>query len=304
VSRAKALAVVIPAALALVVAVGVAVASSTSVTITSPKEGQSISQKRVPNLPVFGGVTFASATASSTAYYLRRDGCGTSSDNPHLSITSGTDAGNGCGLTVTVVGVGGDADANAYVDYPSSDGMPLSLDASRKVTGTIDLDSFSVQGTGIAAGAVTVDVSLEALVNGNGVSVGSDSETVVATPGAADYPVNFQITPNSQLDRADISALDLRIHLHGPYAFSGFIANSGKSLITVPSNTASVNRAVQLSLDDPTFGETVPVAINSSDNGWSVVISTPAVGKHTLYVRSTQGFDTSNTVVRHFTVTK
>jgi hypothetical protein len=302
VSRVKAIAVLIPAALALIA--GVAVASSTSVTITSPKEGQSFSQKRSPNLPVFGGVSFATATPTSTTYYLRRDGCGTTSDNPHLSVISGTDAGDGCGLTVTIVGAGGDADANAYVDYPSSDGMPLSLDASRYVTGVIDLDGFGVQGTGVAAGLIEVDVSLEALVNGNGVDLGSDSESVLATPGTADYPVSFTIAPNSQLDKADISAIDLRIHVHGPYAFSGFIANSGKSYVTMPGYTASVNRAVQLSLDDPTFGQTIPVAINSAYTGWSVVIPTPDPGKHTLYVRSTQGFDTSDTVVRHFTVTK
>jgi hypothetical protein len=298
----KALAVAIPAALALIT--GVATASSTSVTITSPKEGQSFSQKRVPNLPVYGSVSFAAATPDSTTFYLRRDGCGTSSDNPHLSITNGTDAGDGCGLTVTVVGVGGDVDANAYVDYPSSDGMPVSFDASRNITGVLDLDGFSVQGTGIAAGLIEVDVSMEALVNGQGVPMGSDSESVLATPGTNDYPVNFTISPNQQLDKADISAIDLRVHVHGPYAFSGFIANSGKSYVNVPGYTASVNRAVQLSLDDPNFSSTIPVAINSAYTGWSVVIPTPATGKHTLYVRSTQGFDTSDTVVRHFTVTK
>lgn len=301
-TRVKALAVVIPAALALIA--GVAVASTTSVTITSPKEGQAFSQKRMPNLPVFGGVSFATATPGSTTYYLRRDGCGTSSDNPHLSITSGTDAGDGCGLTVTIVGVGGDVDANAYVDYPSTDGMPLALDGSRSITGVVDLDGFGVQGTGIAAGDIQVDVSMEALVNGNGVSLGSDSESVLATPGTSDYPVSFTITPNSQLDKADISAVDLRVHVHGPYAFSGFIAGSGKSYVTMPSYTASVNRAVQLSLDDPTFGQTIPVAINGTYTAWSVVVPTPAPGKHTLYVRSTQGFDTSDTVARHFNVTK
>src|SRR5204862_28959 len=66
VSRAKALVVLVPAALALFA--GVAVASSTSVTITTPKEGQSFSKKKVPQLPVTGDVTFAAANANTSLY--------------------------------------------------------------------------------------------------------------------------------------------------------------------------------------------------------------------------------------------
>ncbi len=299
-SRVRALAVAIPAALALIA--GVATASSPSVTITSPKEGQSFSQKRVPNLPVYGGVTFAAANPNTSLFYVRRDGCGTSNDNPHLSISSGTDAGSGCGSLINgVVGAGGDADAGAFVDYPSADGMPLAPDASRNITGTIDVQGF----VGPAqAGVMEADVSMEALVNGNGVQVGSDAEMVVLDPTASDNVINFTITPNAALDKADLSGIDLRLHLHGPYVFSGFVATNGLSFVDIPSYTASANKSVLLSVDDPTFANPVPVAINSSQDGWSVVIPTPSVGKHTLYAESVQGFDTSAVVARHFTVTK
>ena len=302
-SRAKALAVLVPAALALIA--GVATASSTSVTITSPREGQSVSLRRVPNLPVYGSVTFAAATPNTTRFFMRRDGCGTSNDNPHLSVTSGTDGGDGCGLVVSsVAGPGGTVDQGAFVDYPSEDGMPLTVDASRAITGTIDLEDFTVEGAPAGAGQVTVDVSMEALYQGNGVDIGSDSENVLVTPAAQDYPVQFTISPNQILDRKDLSGIDLRVHVEGPYVFSGFIGNSGKSWVDVPSYTASVNRTVLLSLDDPTFASPIPVAINSGYSGWSVVIPTPAVGKHTLYAESVQGFSTSSVVVRHFTVTR
>jgi len=292
--------VLIPAALALFTAV--AVASSTSVTITTPKEGQSFSKKRVPQMPVVGGVTFAAATPNTSLFYVRRDGCATSYDNPHLSISTGTAAGNGCGSLINgVIGAGGDADAGAFVDYPSTDGMPLSLDASRNVTGTFDIQGFIGPAQ---AGVMEADVSMEALVNGEGVNIGSVTEMVVLDPTASDNLINFTITPNAALDKKDLSGVDLRLHLHGPYAFSGFVATNGLSFANVPSHTASVNRSVLLSLDDPTFANPVPVAINSSSNGWSVVIPTPAVGKHTLYAESVQGFDTSSVVARHFTVTK
>src|SRR5205807_1724120 len=256
------------------------------------------SKKRVPSIPVTGTVTFAAATPNTTTFYVRRDGCGTSNDNPRLSVATGPDAGSGCGSLINgVVGAGGDADAGAFVDYPSVDGMPLALDSSRAVTGTFDIQGFFGPA---AAGVMEADVSLEALDHGNGVPVGSDTEMVVLDPTASDNFINFTIQPNQALDKHDLSGLDLRLHLHGPYAFSGFVATNGASFVKVPGYTASVNKAVLLSLDDPTFAATIPTAINSSQNGWSVVIPTPAVGNHTLYAQSVQGFDSSAVVVRHF----
>jgi hypothetical protein len=300
VSRPKALVVLVPLALALIA--GVAGASSTSVTITTPKEGQSFSKKKTPQLPVTGGVTFASASSNTSLFYVRRDGCGTANDNPHLSISTGTDAGSGCGSLINgVVGAGGDADAGAFVDYPSTDGMPLALDATKTITGTFDIQGFIGPAQ---AGLMEADVSMEALVSGEGVDIGSVTETVLLDPTASDNLIDFAITPSAALDQKDLSGIDLRLHLHGPYVFSGFVATNGLSFVNVPSYTASTHRAVLLSLDDPTFASPIPVAINSAGDGWSVVIPTPAVGKHTLYAQSVQGFDSSSVVARHFTVSK
>jgi hypothetical protein len=128
------LAVVLAATSVLVT--GVAAGATSSVTITSPRAGQSVSLKKNPYLAVAGGVSFAATTAGSTTFYLRRDGCGTSNDNPHLSTASGTDGGDGCGLIFNaVVGVGGDVDQGAFIDFPATDGMPLALDATRAMHG-------------------------------------------------------------------------------------------------------------------------------------------------------------------------
>jgi hypothetical protein len=206
------------------------------------------------------------------------------------------------GLVLTVVGVGGDVDNGAFVDYPSQDGMPLSFDSSRAVQGTITLDGFSLDGNGIAAGLVQVDVTMEALVNGNGVAMGSDAESVLVTPGQTSYPVSFSFLPNAALDKADLSGVDLRIHVHGPYAFSGFVADSGKSLVTLPAYSASLNRSVEVSVDDAGFASPIPARIDGSS--WSNAIPTPAVGRHTIYARSSQGFDTSAVASSTFTMTK
>ena len=292
------------AAVLAVAASAAAGGTAPSLSISTPRAGASVSAKRAPYLAIAGSAQFAPADATDTTFYLRRDGCGTPNDNPHLSVTSGTDAGDGCGLTLTVVGVGGDVDQGAYVDYPTSDGMPLAFDASRNVTGAIDLESFSVNGAGAAGGLVELDVSLEALVGGNGVDAGTDTEQVLVTPGQSDYQVPFTIRPSSSLAGVDGSGLDLRIHLHGPYAFSGFIGNSGKSWLGVPSYAASVNRSVEISLDDPSFADPVPARLSSADGSWSVAVPTPDVGSHTVYAEATQGFDTSSPASTSFKVSK
>ncbi len=285
-------------ALAAVVALttGVAAASTSSVTITSPRASQSISLKKNPYLAIAGGVSFAPTTAGDTTFYLRRDGCGTSNDNPHLSVTSGTDGGDGCGLIFNaVVGTGGDVDQAAFVDFPATDGMPLALDATRAITGAIAL-------TGLEIGLAQVDVTLEALVHGEAVTIGSDSESALLDPTANDTPIPFTIQPSATLDGSDLQALDLRVHIHGPNIYSGFISLNGNSYVHMPSYAASVNQAVQVSIDDPTFAAGVPARISGTT--WSVAVPTPAIGKHTVYARATQGFDTSAPASQSFTVTK
>jgi hypothetical protein len=294
--KAKKPAAIALAALPIVLAAGIAAASPSSVTITSPKSGSSLALHSNPYTAVAGGVSFSAATPQTTRFYLRRDGCGTSNDNPHLSTASGTDGGDGCGLVVNaVVGLGGDADQGAFIDFPATDGMPVALDAGRSITGVVDLQ-------GLGVGAAEVDVSMEALVNGQGVAVGSDSETAVLDPTASDNPVAFTILPNASLAGADLQGVDLRVHIHGPQIYSGFIGNSGKSWTDIPTFAASVNKSVSISVDDPTFANPVTARVDSSGTSWSVAVPTPAVGKHTIFAESTQGFDTSAAASTTFTV--
>jgi len=286
------------AAAAVAVVAGMASAATSSVTITSPRAGQSISLKKNPYLAVAGNVSFAATTPGSTTFYLRRDGCGSSNDNPHLSVTSGTDAGDGCGLVVNaVVGVGGDVDQAAFVDFPATDGMPLALDATRAIDGVVAL-------TGAQVGLAQVDVTLEALVRGNAVTLGSDSASAILDPTGNDTPIPFTIQPSATLDGSDLQALDLRVHIHGPNVYSGFISLNGNSYVDLPSYGASVDKSVQISVDDPTFANPTPARIGSTGSTWSVAIPTPAIGKHTIYAESIQGFDTSAPASQTFTVTK
>src|SRR5439155_7952307 len=269
---------------------GGATASTTSVTITTPKAGQSISLRKNPYLAVAGGATFAPTTAGTTRLYLRRDGCGTSNDNPHLSIATGTDGGDGCGLIFNaVVGTGGDVDQGAFVDFPSSDGMPFPLSTNGPITGQVSL-------TGAQVGLAYLDVTLEALINGEAVTLGKSTGSAVLDPTGDYTPVPFSVQPSSTLDGSDLQALDLRVLVHGPNIYSGFVSLNGHSYADVPSYAASVNKSVQVSLDDSSFASAVPARL--SGTSWSVAIPTPAVGKHTVYARSTPGFDTSASTSR------
>jgi len=274
------------AVVVLAFGVAAAVGSPTAVTITSPKSGSTVSLHTTPYLAIAGNAVFAPSTAGTSRFFLRRDGCGTTADYPHLATTSATDGGDGCGLIFnSVVGLGGNADQGAFVDFPSSDGLPVALDASRDVAGVISL-------TGLGVGAAQVDVTLTALVGGQDVTLGqTTSDLTVLDPTASSSPVPFTITPDAAYAGADVQALDLRVLVKGPYIYSGFIALSGASYVDLPSFAGSVNKTVQVSVDDPTFANAVPARLNGST--WSVAIPTPAAGRHTIYAQSTQGFDSS-----------
>ena len=271
-------------------------AAGSSVTITSPAAGKKISLRQNAYTAVAGTASFAAATPTSTRFYLRRDGCGTASDNPHLSVTSGTDAGDGCGLILDQVGPVGDVAPQATsTDYPASDDMPLAFDGTQPIDGQISL-------TGAQVGLAEVDVTLEALVDGNAVDLGTATGSAVLDPTGASTPVPFTIQPNTSLDGSDLQALDLRVSVHGPNLYSGFVALSGASWADLPTYSASTNKAVQVSVDDPTFSNPVPARLSGTN--WSVAIPTPSVGKHTIYAQSAQGFSTSSPTSVTITVTK
>lgn len=284
------------AALVAALTAAAALSASPSVTITAPKSNQKVSLRQNPHLTMTGTAAFAATTAGTTQFFLRRDGCGTSADNPHMSITSGTDAGDGCGLIIDQVGPVGDVAPQAsFTDYPAVDGMPLAYDGTQPINGQVSL-------TGAQVGLAEVDVDLQALVGGNAVDIGSATGSALLDPTGASTPVPFTIPANLSLDGADIQALDLRVTIHGPNVYSGFVALSGASWMNMPSRAASVKKGVEISVDDPTFSN--PTAAQVTGSNWSVSIPTPSVGKHTIYAESTQGYSTSAPASVTFSVTK
>ena len=285
------------AALGAALATGSALSATSSVTITTPKTNQKVALHSNPTLTVAGTASFASTSAGTSRFFLRRDGCGTSSDNPHLSTTAGNpDGGDGCGLIVDQVGLVGDAAPQAtFTDYPANGGMPVALNGTQPITGKVSL-------TGAQVGVAEVTVDVEALIGGNAVDLGSVTSSAVLDPTGDSTPVPLSIPASSANDGSDIQALDLRVTIHGPNVYSGFVALSGASYVDLPSYTASVNKSVLVSVDNSSFSNAVRAGLSGTT--WSVKIPTPAVGKHTIYVESTQGYDTSAPKSVVITVTK
>jgi hypothetical protein len=283
--------------LAALILAGIASAATAGpvVKITSPKSGSSVSLRRTPYLAIAGTASFAATTPQTTTFYLHRDGCGTSADNPHMSTANGTDAGDGCGLVINgVVGLGGDADQATFIDFPATDGTPLALDGTRAITGVVAL-------TGGQIGLAEVDVDASALVGGQAVELGNTTATVLMDdPTADNTPVPFTIPSNSALDGSDIQALDLRVHVHGPNIYSGFMALSGASYVKVPSYAASVHKSVTVAIDSGT-----PVEARLDGGTWSIAFPTPTtIGRHYIRAQATQGYSSSDTTISTFNVTK
>jgi len=295
--RRKTVLLAVAALLGAAVAAGGALSATTSVKILTPKTGTKVSLNKTPHLAVTGSATFAGSTAGTSRLYLRRDGCGTSADNPHLSATVGNpDGGDGCGLVLDQVGLVGDAAPQAtFTDYPAVGSMPLAFNGTQPITGQVSL-------TGAQVGLAEVDVDVQALVNGEAVDLGSATGSAVLDPTGDSTPVTFSIPANPSLNGSDVQALDLRVTIHGPNVYSGFVALSGASYVDLPSYAASVNKGVLLSVDDPSFANAVPAKVSGST--WSASLPTPAVGKHTIYAKSTQGYDSSAPTSVAISVTK
>src|SRR5207248_9833753 len=135
-----------------------------------------------------------------------------------LTCTHGSDGGDGCVLLFNAVGGAcGDAEQGAFIDFPASDGMPLPLNTHSPINGVVSL-------TGAQVGLAYVDVTLEALINGEAVTLGKSTGSAVLDPTGDYTPVPFSVQPSSTLDGSDLQALDLRVLVHGPNIYSGFVS--------------------------------------------------------------------------------
>ncbi|HEX2293688.1 MAG TPA: hypothetical protein VHN37_00065 [Actinomycetota bacterium] len=142
-------------------------------------------------------------------FFMRRDDCNTDADNPHLSLTDAEDF--DCIPSATLNNVYGPEIATDV--YPAADGVPLTLDPTRKVTGSLSLRSWNGAGIGI----VDVDIKLLGVIAGEEKELGAVQTSYTAVP-AETAVVTYEIELDPALAGAVAEGLTLTVFTHGANA--------------------------------------------------------------------------------------
>ena len=180
-------------------------------------------------------------------FFMRRDACtGDEADNARLSITDGTEPadGNQCGfldygvMNEVYVASGDTAVSDAW---PAVDGLPLVLDATKPITGTINMYSSYLGDplpaeVGVAAGQVEMVIDITGVSAGEDIVVGTAMVEYQVTPGTALYEVKFEIKPGAELDKKSFEEFVLTTTVRGPNALHGlYELDNPASTVIVPS---------------------------------------------------------------------
>jgi len=276
------------------------VQAAPTVTITSPADGDTISRGANPTFTMAGDVSFDTPTPTSQKYFVRRATCSTAaSDQMRLSIVQGTDSG-GCGTLGSItplneIGSTVGVVAPAVDIYPAVDGLPLTLDASRPVTGQITLSSFQ-PGVEAGGGTVTIDITL----TGDSATIGTTSVSYTVLPTQPPVASTFSIQPPASLDKRDFGAITLSVRVRGVHAAHGYFSYNGASFVTLPTYSASFDRRVQTQVNS---GPWVNATVGAELDDWSATVNTPGVGSHFIRARAVQGGVTSAAVTQVLHVT-
>lgn len=106
--------------------------------------------------------------------------------------------------------------------YTAGEGLPFTLDATKKVTGSIFVQSYGPEPAGVVGGATEFNLELLATVNGEEKVLGTFSKEYTTNPTEDTYEVPFEIALDSALDKGQVSALSLNLYNTGASAMHGF----------------------------------------------------------------------------------
>jgi hypothetical protein len=176
-------------------------------------------------------------------FYMRRDGCNTDADNARLSLTDGPDVdGNLCGwlesgiLNEVLIAAGEAPVADAW---PMADGLPLTLDTSKPITGSVTVVSSylgAAPDNGLAAGAPELVVDLVGTSGGEDVVIGTATVPYQVTPAASKYTIEFEIKADGALNNKVFESVTMTTAVRGPAAGHGlYELDDPASFVTIPS---------------------------------------------------------------------
>ena len=260
-----------------------AAGAEATISITSPASGATISRSASPEMDVQGLATFDVAQPGSRSLFLRRNGCGQGQDNTtFMSTTAGSDT-SGCGNLVNdlnepmiLAGQG----PLLVTTYPSADGLPMTLDADRDLTGKIAISS-----NGAGVGQATVDITVNGTtLAGDAVEVAKISKTYTpAATGASVTSYTADLPP--ALDNVVLSDISTDVIVRGVAPTHSYIQHGANSFIAFPIMDTGL---VQVS-SSSTFAAASTRTATVDDRGVFIgTLPTPSAGARRIYARILQ----------------
>lgn len=258
--------------------------------ISSPAAGAVVDASRSPLLPVTGSVgPLATRLPGSETQrmWLRQEKCGTTSDNARLSVEDGADGGHGCSSVIepTTMAGGGFYFADDDI-FPAVDGVPVVLDRSRAVTGTIWIRGRSA--------SPSHEISVE-LVSDQGI-IGRQA---LAQPRIGESPTEFRFSfpvPERVAGR-DLRKLTLTVRSERSLGLTspslepgpaGMATQDWRSFVELPlAGPLAAPAEVAISVD----GAQVVVTPVEPGGAWgdNIAIDELATGRHTVAAQLLRG---------------
>ncbi|MFN2546091.1 MAG: S8/S53 family peptidase [Myxococcales bacterium] len=257
-------------------------ATQPGVLITDPADG-TFYDPGTASTTADGTVTFPPSAfpAQANRFFLRRDGCGSSNDNPHLSRQQATstsgDQMDGCSLVFQFISAAGLVDfATNYPLTPAD--LPVVLGSGQPASGILYEE---------APTPTQLSLTIE-LVTG-AVSLGSQTVTALVTTGPTPFPFSFAIP--DEFVGTSLDQLALVVHITNSQSESATDSVAAASYVDLPlaASTVPAGAAVQVSVDDAAFASPIAAAL-APDLTWSATVALTGLAldpaHHTLYARA------------------
>ena len=116
------------------------------------------------------------------------------------------------------------------------DGLPLTVDATKPIKGTIIVESYAlaVGPDIVGVGQPTVVITATATSGGEEIAIGEfTSEPYLVTPPTVQYPIEFEIAVPAEHDKKVLDGLTLTWEVTGPSMFHGAVQPDGTTNFTM-----------------------------------------------------------------------
>lgn len=175
------------------------------------------------------------AAPVEVTYWFSNTSGGCAAEAYNLVLTEPTE-GTNCGSLFAGLAWGPASSAGqaSPIVYYAVEGVPFLLDASKKITGAIQVSSRSVQGAVfLGAGQATTVGTVSGTTGGDAKELGTFESTYSVTPTQGVYEVKFEIEPPKEFNKTEFTSLEIGLHTEGTSVNHGFYrtANPASSII-------------------------------------------------------------------------